>query len=180
LIAPASIRPVERVMIGLGTNLGDRLAQLQRALLALETHPEIRVLAVSRVYETEFVGDGTQDPYFNACVEIETELAPLVLLAVLKAAEQREGRQPGGHMLPRPIDLDILLFGDKILVAKKLCVPHKGMRDRAFVLEPLQEIAPQYVFPDSGETIAEACAKIRRKSGPWIRPVSEALSWTGA
>jgi len=162
----------EQVFIGLGTNMGDRLRHLRRALLALATHPEIRVRAVSRVYETEFVGEGRQAPYYNACVEIETELAPAVLLVVLKGAEEREGRANNGHLSPRPIDLDILLYGDRILTGKTLNVPHKAIRDRAFVLEPLAEIAPDGKFPDSGETIAAACAKIRRKSGPWVRPLA--------
>lgn len=161
----------ERVFIGLGTNMGDRLQHLRRALFALAVHPEIRVRAVSRVYETEYVGEGEQDPYYNACVEIATDLPPQILLAVLKGAEEREGRAPDGHLRPRPIDLDILLFGDRILAGPRLRVPHKGMRDRAFVLVPLAEIAPLVRFPDSGETIAEACAKIRRKSGPWLRPL---------
>jgi 2-amino-4-hydroxy-6-hydroxymethyldihydropteridine diphosphokinase len=162
------------VLLGLGTNMGDRLRHLRRALFALATHPEIRVVAASRVYETEFVGEGTQDPYYNACVEVRTSLPPLVLLAVLKSAEEREGRPARGHLQPRPIDLDILLFGDRILASAGLAVPHKGMRDRAFVLEPLAEVAPDRIFPDSGETIAAACAKIRRKSGPWIRPLADA------
>lgn len=165
---------VESVLLGLGTNQGDRLRHLRRALFALAVHPEIRVLAVSSVYETEFVGEGEQDPYLNACVEIETGLTPAVLLAVLKAAEAREGREPDGHQRPRPIDLDILLFGDRRLESARLCVPHKGMRDRAFVLEPLAEIAAGRTFPDSGETIGNACAKIRRKSGPWIRTLAGA------
>jgi len=159
------------VYLGLGTNMGDRLCQLRRGLFALATHPEILVRAVSRVFETQYVGEGEQDPYYNACVEIETALSPTVLLAVLKGTEEREGRAAAGHLLPRPIDLDILLFGDRILTGPKLRVPHKGMRDRAFVLEPLAEIASAREFPDSGETIAAACAKIRRKSGPWIRPL---------
>jgi len=163
----------ERVFVGLGTNMGRRLHQLRRALFGLATHPEIQVCGVSRVYETEYVGPGVQDPYYNACVELVTSLPPLVLLAVLKGTEEREGRAPEGHMLPRPIDLDILLFGDRILSDSKLHVPHKEMRDRAFVLEPLAELAAQERFPDSGETIGHACAKIRRKSGPWVRPLAE-------
>ena len=165
----------ERVFIGLGTNMGQRMRNLRRALFALAVHPEIEVCAVSRVFETEYVGPGNQDPYYNACVEIVTSLAPAVLLAVLKGVEEREGRRPTGHMLPRPIDLDILLIGDKIISEEKLQIPHKGMRDRAFVMEPLAELASEVIFPDSGETIGVACAKIRRKSGSWIR----ALTGTG-
>ena len=159
----------EKVFLGLGTNVGDRAAHLAEAVLALAAHPEIQVTGVSRVYETEYVGPGTQDPFLNACVAVSTRLRPGVLLAVLKGAEQRQGRQPGGHMRPRPIDLDILLFGDLVMSTAGLTVPHREMRERAFVLEPLAELAPDEKFPDSGETFAAACAKIRRKSGPWIK-----------
>ncbi|MEN8005640.1 MAG: 2-amino-4-hydroxy-6-hydroxymethyldihydropteridine diphosphokinase [Candidatus Krumholzibacteriota bacterium] len=164
----SATRPAEVVYLGLGTNLGDRAAHLEQAFFALATHPEMEVKAVSRVYETEYVGPGTQDPYFNACVKLETSLAPRVLLAVLKGAEERQGRSPGGHMQPRSIDLDILLYGDQVLAAPGLNLPHPQIRDRAFVLEPLAELAAREKFPDSGETIGSACAKIRRKSGPWI------------
>ena len=158
----------EVVYLGLGTNVGNRARHLAQALFALVTHPEMEVTGVSRVYETEYVGPGTQDPYLNACVELKTRLVPRVLLAVLKGAEQRQGRSPGGHMQPRPIDLDILLYGDRVLAVSGLNLPHPHIRDRAFVLEPLAELAAQVKFPDSGETIGSACAKIRRKSGPWI------------
>ncbi len=159
----------EVVYLGLGTNLGDRVGHLQQALFALATHPEIKVTAVSRVYETEYVGPGSQDPYLNACVQLRTRLRPRILLAILKGTEQRQGRKAGGHMQPRPIDLDILMFGQHVMDGPGLTLPHRQMRDRAFVLEPLTELAPHEKFPDSGETIASACAKIRRKSGPWIK-----------
>jgi 2-amino-4-hydroxy-6-hydroxymethyldihydropteridine diphosphokinase len=157
------------VYLGLGTNLGDRIGHLRHALFALATHPEIQVTAVSRVYETEYVGPGRQDPYLNACVALKTTLPPRVLLAVLKGAEQRQGRPPQGHLQPRTIDLDILLYGHRVLIEPGLTLPHGRMRDRAFVLEPLCELAGAEKFPDSGETITAACAKIRRKSGPWVK-----------
>jgi 2-amino-4-hydroxy-6-hydroxymethyldihydropteridine diphosphokinase len=156
------------VHLGLGSNVGDRLGHLRRALFALATHPEMRVTAVSRVYETEYVGPGIQDPYLNACLSLRTRLVPRVLLAVLKGAEARSGRA-AGSMLPRNIDIDILMYDNTLREGRTLTLPHARMRERAFVLEPLNEIAPREKFPDSGETIAEACAKIRRKSGPWIR-----------
>ncbi|MCK9995347.1 MAG: 2-amino-4-hydroxy-6-hydroxymethyldihydropteridine diphosphokinase [Candidatus Krumholzibacteria bacterium] len=159
----------EVVYLGLGTNLGDRVDHLKQALFALATHPEIEVTAVSRVYETEYVGPGSQDPYLNACVQLRTRLKPRVLLAVLKGTEQRQGRQKDGHMQPRPIDLDILMYGQRVMIGPGLTLPHRQMRDRAFVMEPLAELASHERFPDSGETIASACAKIRRKSGPWIK-----------
>jgi len=160
--------------LGLGSNVGDRLGHLRRALFALATHPEIRVTAVSRVYETEYVGPGEQEPYLNACLAIRTGLAPRVLLAVLKGAEARAGRTRDGDLRPRVIDIDILLYDNALRDGADLALPHAGMRDRAFVLEPLNEIAGGEKFPDSGETIAEACAKIRRKSGPWVRVCEEA------
>lgn len=165
----AFLQGPETVYLGLGTNIGDRAGHLKEALLALATHPEIQVKAVSRVYETEYVGPGTQDPYLNACVELATRLRPRVLLAILKGAEERQGRQLDGHMKPRTIDLDILMFGSRVINSDGLTVPHREMRDRAFVMEPLAELAATVKFPDSGETIAFVCAKIRRKSGPWIK-----------
>jgi len=172
-LTPSAARVIaplpEAVYLGLGTNLGDRVGHLQQALFALATHPEIKVTAVSRVYETEYVGPGSQDPYLNACVQLRTRLRPRILLAILKGTEQRQGRKAGGHMQPRPIDLDILMFGQHVMDGPGLTLPHRQMRDRAFVLEPLTELAPHEKFPDSGETIASACAKIRRKSGPWIK-----------
>ncbi len=140
----------EVVYLGLGTNLGDRVDHLEQALFALATHPEIEVTAVSRVYETEYVGPGSQDPYLNACVELRTRLRPLVLLAVLKGTEQRQGRQPGGHMQPRPIDLDILMYGKRVMTGPGLTLPHLMIRERAFVLEPLTDWRPRKNFQIQG------------------------------
>jgi len=158
----------ELVYLGLGSNLGDRLVHLRRALFALATHPEIRVTAISSLYETEYLGSGDQPSYLNACVEIETSLPPGVLLAVLKATETRLGRHPQSHRLPRPIDLDILLYGLRTSRDQRLTLPHPGLRHRAFVLEPLREIAAEVQIPDSDETVAAACARIRRAEGPWV------------
>ncbi len=165
--APGPVR--ETVFLGLGSNVGDRLGHLQKALEALATHPEIEVSDVSRIFETEYVGPGTQEPYLNACVALRTALTPSVLLAVLKGTEERQGRRPDSHLEPRPIDLDILMYGQKVAAGPRLTLPHPEIRNRAFVLEPLADLAPQAKFPDSGETIASACAKIRRKSGPWVK-----------
>jgi 2-amino-4-hydroxy-6-hydroxymethyldihydropteridine diphosphokinase len=159
----------EAVYLGLGSNQGDRLSNLRQALFALATHPEIRVTAVSSLYETEYVGPGRQAAYLNACVEIDTSLAPEVLLAVLQATETRLGRLPESHLQPRPIDLDILLHGQRVQHTRDLTLPHSGLRHRAFVLEPLREIAADLVIPDSNETVQAACERIRRSGGPWVR-----------
>jgi len=163
----------ESVSIGLGSNRGDRLDHLRRALFALLTHPEIRVQVVSPVYETEYVGPGSQADYIHACVEVHTRLAPRVLLSVLKGIEQRLGRAPGGHLLPRIIDLDILLYGDRVAADGFLTLPHPRLPERAFVLAPLADIAPERKLPDSGETVATACARILARGGPWIRVRAE-------
>ena len=157
------------VFLGLGSNLGDRLAELRRAAAALAAHPRLDLTACSRIWETEPVGSGVQDPFLNACVAVRTNLAPVDLLDVLKSQEAAAGRAPDGHRKPRPIDLDVLLYGDQVVSVERLTVPHPELRNRAFVLEPLREIAGECLIPDSSETIAAACAKIRRKSGPWVR-----------
>jgi len=160
--------------LGLGSNQGDRLAELRRAIAGLAGLPGVEVGAVSGVWETEHVDDDAtaqrQDPYLNACVAIRTTLPPLALLDALKGLEAAAGRDRDGHGRPRPIDLDILLYGEAELASERLRVPHPQLRRRAFVLEPLAQIAPGARCPDSGETIGEACAKIRRKRGPWVRP----------
>lgn len=156
--------------LGLGSNQGDRLAELRRAVAGLAALPGVAVTAASGVWETEHVGDDAQDPYLNACVEVRTDLSPFRLLEALKRLEAAAGRRPDGHRLPRPIDLDILLYADLVCAGPRLRVPHPELRRRAFVLEPLAQIAGAVACPDSGETIGEACAKIRRKGGPWVRP----------
>ncbi len=165
----AAVRRPTVVYLGLGSNLGDRLALMRRGLYCLATHPEIEVRAVSAVYETEYVGPGEQPPYLNACVAVATTLAPRVLLVVLKLLEQRLGRAPDTHMAPRPLDLDILLYGDLRREDPVLTLPHPRLADRAFVMAPLCELAPDLELPDSGETVSSVYAKIRDRGGPWLR-----------
>ena len=165
------------VYLGLGGNLGDRAGNLRAGLLALAEQSGLQVIRVSRVYETEFVGEGRQDPYLNACAELRCTLAPVDLLTVLQQIEITQGRGPDTHLQPRPLDLDILLFDQLTGQDPKLSVPHPRMRERAFVLEPLAEIAATERFPDSGETVAEACAKIRRKPGPGVTLRPDLVLW---
>ncbi len=165
------------VHLGLGSNVGDRLGHLQRALLALALHPELEIVSVSELYETEYVGPGQQDPYLNACAAISTALAPRVLLAVLQAIEARQGRPSGGHLQPRTLDLDILLFGDLTSADPCLTLPHPRLRERAFMLAPLRDIAPDLRLPESQETVAAACAKIAACDGPWVRRCAADGRW---
>jgi len=158
------------VVIGLGGNVGDRLAHLQSAVRGLAEHPGFVFVRASGVWETEYVGGGEQAPYLNACVALQTHLRPAAVLAVCGELERAAGRAPDTHLLPRTLDLDLLLHGAFAGVDGPAQVPHPRVRARAFVLEPLAEIVPGLRFPDSGETVAVACANIRRKPGPWLRP----------
>ena len=145
------------------------MGELRRATAALAAHSRLELTACSRIWETEPVGPDVLDPFLNACVAVRTDLGPLELLDELKRQEAEAGRLPDGHRKPRPIDLDILLYGDEVISVGRLVVPHPEMLDRAFVLEPLAEIAGGCILPESSGTIDEACAKIRRKAGPWVR-----------
>ena len=166
----------EEVALGLGSNIADRLGYLRQGLFALLVHPEIRVVAFSRVWETEHVGDGDQHPYLNLVCQARTTLAPLALLAVCQGIEQRLGRMPGGHGLPRTLDIDILLFGERRGADDLLVLPHPRLAERGFVLAPLAELSPQLRLPDSGQTAAAAWARIEARGGPWLRPVDEPLA----
>ncbi|MHB8080109.1 MAG: 2-amino-4-hydroxy-6-hydroxymethyldihydropteridine diphosphokinase [Candidatus Krumholzibacteriia bacterium] len=171
---PATAAGDEAVYLGLGSNQGDRLAHLRAAVAALARHPALEVTAVSAVYETEYVGPGEpQDPYLNACIALRTALAPAALLVLLKELEARQGRRPDGHLRPRPLDLDILVHGVRVADDPALTLPHPRLRERAFVLAPLREIAPELRLPDSGETVTAACARICARSGPAVRRLGE-------
>ena len=153
---------MSRAFISLGSNLGDRGAHLQRALDALRATRGIRWLGVSRIYETDPVGPLPQGPYLNAVAEIETELEPRALLLRLLEIETEEGRiRSGVRDEARTLDLDLLLFGDRCIDEEELIVPHPRLHERCFVLEPLSELAPQWVHPRSGVTVAELAARVR-------------------
>jgi 2-amino-4-hydroxy-6-hydroxymethyldihydropteridine diphosphokinase len=165
----------ETVFFGLGGNLGDRLRNLRQGLFALLLHPEIQVTGCSRIWESEFVGEGRQAPYLNLVCEARTTLAPLALLAICQGIEQRLGRQPGSHGLPRTLDIDILLFGSRRGADDLLVLPHPRLGGRGFVLGPLAELAPQTWLTDCGQTAAAAWAMIQTAAGPWLRPVQAPL-----
>ena len=132
--------------MGLGSNLGDRLAHLRRALQGL---PD--VVAVSQVYETEPVGGPSgQGPYLNAVVELETELGPRQLLAVAQHLEAEAGRTRAERWGPRTLDVDVLLVGDLVVHDADLVVPHPRMWERRFVTVPLAELAPDVVAAGGG------------------------------
>ena len=132
--------------MGLGSNLGDRLAHLRRALQGL---PD--VVAVSQVYETEALGGPPgQRPYLNAVVELDTELGPRGLLAVARRLEDEAGRTRTERWGPRTLDVDVLLVGDLVVHDADLVVPHPRMWERRFVTVPLAELAPDVVAAGGG------------------------------
>jgi 2-amino-4-hydroxy-6-hydroxymethyldihydropteridine diphosphokinase len=157
--------------LGLGSNVGDRRAHLQAAVVDLWAH-DIEVLAASSVYETEPVGEvPDQRDFYNACVQIETELEPDALLDACKAVERALGREPGGvRHGPRPIDVDVLLLEDVALESDRLCLPHREVLTRRFVLVPLLELDPDLEVPGDGRA-ADALERLGagqevRKAGP--------------
>ena len=140
------MNPSTTAWVGLGANLGDRTAALRTALAALAALPGTRLLRVSSLYRSAPVDAGGPD-YLNAVAEIGTQLPPHDLLAALQAIEHAAGRERPYRNAPRTLDLDILLYGDLRLDSATLMLPHPRMHERAFVLLPLAELAPDRVLP---------------------------------
>ena len=134
--------------LGLGSNLGDRLANLQAAADAMQTEPGLRVTASSRVWETTPVGGPPQPDYLNAVIRVETDLSARDLLDVARRIEARLGRVRKERWGARTLDVDILLFDEERIDESDLVVPHPRMAERAFVLLPLLELEPDPVLPD--------------------------------
>lgn len=145
-----------RVLLGLGSNLGDRDANLVAALDRLEEENALSVVAMSTIRTTSPVGGPPQPDYRNAAALAETHLPPRKLLAAMQRAEERVGRRPGGERWgPREVDVDLLLYGAETIDEPGLVVPHPRMTERRFVLEPAAEIAPDMVHPGTGRTVRE-------------------------
>lgn len=154
---------MSRAYLGIGSNLGDRLAYLQLAVDRLATAEGITVVAVSPVYETDPVGGPVQDDFLNAVVAVETTLAPHALLAVAQGAEAAARRVRTERWGPRTLDVDVLLVDDLVSDDPVLTIPHPRMGERAFVLAPLHDVAPGLVTvpPDGWEGVRRAPVALR-------------------
>jgi 2-amino-4-hydroxy-6-hydroxymethyldihydropteridine diphosphokinase len=152
---------VTRVAIALGSNLGDREANLAFGLSALPGF--ITNLKQSRWHDTTPVGVSPDQPrYLNGVVIGETALSARQLLERLLSIEREAGRTRPSPMAPRPLDLDLILFGDERIAEDGLVVPHPRFRERLFVLEPLAEVAPGWIDPGTGQTVSALLAQARR------------------
>jgi 2-amino-4-hydroxy-6-hydroxymethyldihydropteridine diphosphokinase len=152
-----------RAYLGLGANIGNRRENLRAALRALGEHAT--VVAVSSLYASEAVVPEGAPPgpaYLNAACAAETELSPQELLAFAKSIEHALGRRPSERWAPRPIDIDLLLYGDIVFETESLVVPHPRIGERAFVLAPLAEIAADVAHPVTGETVGAMAARVGR------------------
>lgn len=163
VLETSSSSVAEVFAIGLGSNRGDRLANLAFSLRAVAAHAE--GLRVSSVYETDPVGYADQPTFLNACCVGRTRLSPRQLLSELQDAERAAGRKRGGPRFgPRELDLDLLLHGDLVVETEQLVLPHPRMRERAFVLVPLAEIAADWTVPatrgNEAATVAELAAAV--------------------
>lgn len=164
-----------RAYVGLGSNLGDRMAHLRAGLRALGALPGTRVVACSTVVESEPVGGPLQGPYLNAAVALDTQLEAAELLSGMLAIEKAEGRvRSGSRDEPRTLDLDLLLYGERVQDEPGLTLPHPRLAERAFVLTPLVEIVPAGLrHPATGETVASL--EERRRDPQAVRPWPERL-----
>ncbi len=155
--------------LGLGTNLGDRQENLAQAVKALDAGPDLTVLRTSGIYETAPWGLTGQPDFLNLVAEVSTTLSPHQLLDYVKELEKELGRERSPRFGPRLIDVDILLYGDRVIEEPDLHIPHASLHLRAFALVPLAELAPNSVHPVLGLNIAQLANQVKGLEG--VRPM---------
>lgn len=153
--------PSHTIYLALGTNLGDRMENLHRAIAALS--PTVRVTALSPVYETPPWGYADQPAFLNMALAGETESDPPALIALLKKLETELGREKTFRNGPRLIDMDILFYDDLVFEQADLVIPHPRLHERAFVLAPLNDIAPELVHPELKRTVHDLLQDVDTK-----------------
>lgn len=149
---------MHEVYLGLGSNLDDRLDNLQRAIDELDKIGQ--VVSRSKIFETEPWGEENQPKFLNTCVKFETEIAPEDLLESVKAIEKSLGREDSYRWGPRLIDIDILFYDQEVVNSQRLTIPHPGLAQRAFVLVPLTQIGARIIHPTLGQTVEQLLAAV--------------------
>jgi len=149
--------------LSLGSNLGERDNNLRQALTLLSE--KVSVEEISSVYETEPVGYKEQPLFLNLVCRISTNLPPEELLLLAKEIEAKMGRMPSFPNSPRPIDIDILFYDNQIVETPNLTIPHPRLKERAFVLIPLAELAPDLIYPSLGKSIARLAKDVKGRKG---------------
>jgi 2-amino-4-hydroxy-6-hydroxymethyldihydropteridine diphosphokinase len=144
-----------RIFVGVGSNIGEREKFLDKAVAALRKLPGTKMVWTSSVYESEPWGNPNQGKFLNAVAELESDFAPGSLLKEVKSIEENIGKRSSERWGPREIDIDILLYDGLVEQTEEICIPHKELGNRKFVLIPLKEIAPDVVHPVNGMTIEE-------------------------
>lgn len=152
---------MHRVYLGIGGNIGERKKNIDDAISLLDNNPKINITKISSYYETEPIGYKDQAWFINAVVEAETDFDPFSLLDICNDIENKLKRVRLIHWGPRTIDIDILLYDDLVLNEEKLTIPHPRMKERAFVIVPLEEIVPDMML--GNEKIHEAAKRLNNQ-----------------
>ena len=144
---------MNKVYVGLGSNIGSREEYLSRAIAAIASSPNCKIVKVSSVYETKAYGETEQPNFFNAALEVETKFSLIHFLLFIKNIEKELGRTKRAKWGPREIDIDIILFNNDVYSDEQISVPHKDMLNRDFVLVPLAELNSSLTYPVTGEKL---------------------------